>query len=132
MNNGKEDPMNSDETEADGVMYKKSRGYYYNPLLYYKRNLDKTFYYQYFKPYSHDHRMLMGDEDCQCPRGRLHDSKCPWYNPDVIYILDKKGDLSISEQSCTTENVPDVPEYPKQPTRKLWLWNSSCNCLYGT
>ena len=42
MNNGKEDPMNSDETEADGVMYKKSRGYYYNPLLYYKRNLDKT------------------------------------------------------------------------------------------
>ena len=44
--------------------------------------------------------MLMSDEECQCPRGRLHDSKCPWYNPDVIYILDKKDDLSISEQAA--------------------------------
>ena len=100
MDDGKEVPMNSDETKGDGVMYRKSSGYYYNPFLYYKRNLDKTYYYQYFKPYSHDHRMLMCDDECHCPRGKIHDSNCSWYNPDIIYILDTKGDLSISEQDA--------------------------------
>ena len=28
--------------------------------------------------------------ECKCPRGRLHSKACPWYNPDVIYIPDKK------------------------------------------
>ena len=96
----KEDPENEDETKVDGVIYKKNKCYYYNPLLYYKRNLDKTFYYQYFKPYCHGHRMLMNDYECQCPRGKLQDTNYPWYNPDIIYMLDTKGDLLISEQAA--------------------------------
>ena len=30
----------------------------------------------------------------------MHHSNCPWYNPDIIYILDTKGDLSTSEQAA--------------------------------
>ena len=48
----------NEEDPMDGVMDKKSKGYSYYPLLHYEKNLDNTFYYQYFKPYSHDYRML--------------------------------------------------------------------------
>ena len=89
-----------DDTKGDGVMYKKSKGFAYYPLLHYKRNLDKTFYYKYFKPYSHDYRRLRMEEECQCPRGKIHSTKCTWYHPDTIYILDTKGDLSTSEQAA--------------------------------
>ena len=40
-----------DETEIP----KKRKGFSYYPLLTYKRNIDKTFYYKYFRPYSHDY-----------------------------------------------------------------------------
>ena len=86
--------------DGDGVMYEKSRGYSYYPLLQYKKNLDKTFYYQYFRPCSHDNRMLRMEEESQCPRGKIHHSNCSWYHPDIIYILDTKGDLSTSEQAA--------------------------------
>ena len=46
---------------------KKRKGFAYYPLLTYKRELDKTFYYKYFRPYSHDYRRLRMEEDCQCP-----------------------------------------------------------------
>ena len=56
--------------------------------------------------------------ECQCPRGKMHHSNCPWYNPDIIYILDTKGDLSTSEQAAqqkiysmyqnTTNNPPEI------------------------
>ena len=45
---------------------KKRKGFSYYPLLTYKRDLDKTFYYKYFRPYSHDYRRLRMEEDCQC------------------------------------------------------------------
>ena len=81
-----------------------------------------TIYYQYFKAYSHDYRMLQMDEkgepiNCHCPRGKIHHFKCPWYNPDILYIIDTKGDLSTSEQAAqqkiynmyqnTTNNPPE-------------------------
>ena len=43
---------------------KKRKGFSYYPLLTYKRNIDKTFYYKYFRPYSHDYRRLRMEEDC--------------------------------------------------------------------
>ena len=49
---------------------KKRKGFSYYPLLTYKRDLDKTFYYKYFRPYSHDYRRLRMEEDCQCPQNR--------------------------------------------------------------
>ena len=97
--NDDKDPKNLDESKGDGVKYKKSRSYFYNLLLYYKRNIDKSYYYKYFKSYFHDHRLLISDNECQCPRGKIHNTNCPWYNPDIIYILDTKGDLSISQQA---------------------------------
>ena len=42
---------------------KKRKGFSYYPLLTYKRNLDKTFYYKYFRHYSHDYRRLRMEED---------------------------------------------------------------------
>ena len=49
--------------------------------------------------------MLQNDEkgepiECHCPRGKRHHFKCPWYNLDVIYIIDTKADLSTSEQAA--------------------------------
>ena len=55
--------------------------------------------------------------DYHCPRGKIHHFKCPWYNPDIIYIIDTKNDLSTSEQAAqqkiynmyqnTTNNPPE-------------------------
>ena len=70
------------------------------PYLTYKRNIDKTFYYKYFRPYSHDYRRLRMEEECQCPKGELHSTKCEWYEPNIIYILDTQGDISASEEAA--------------------------------
>ena len=108
-NHNEESPMDlgddsnkTNENKGNGKTEKKSRGYYYNPLVYHTSVTGKTYYYQYFKPYSHDHRMLKAEQsrECHCPKGKIHHFNCPWYNPDIIYILDTKGDLSTSEQAA--------------------------------
>ena len=38
--------------------------------------------------------------ECTCPRARIHDKKCDWYNPNYINIPDTRNDLSISEQAA--------------------------------
>ena len=124
--------MDIDESSKDadkpddkpkGKTRRRSRGHYYNHLVYYKGNKGKTYFYQYFKPYTYDYRMLHNDEkgepiECLCPKGEIHLSKCPWYNPDIIYVLDNDHDLSISEQAAqqkiynmyqnTTNNSPEI------------------------
>ena len=102
---GADGENNKPDDKTEGKPRRISRGHYYNPLVYYKGNKGKTYYYQYFKPYSYDFRMLQNDEkgdpiECLCPRGKVHFTTCPWYNPDIIYILDTKGDLSTSEQAA--------------------------------
>ena len=57
------------------------------------RDLDKTFYYKYFRPYSLDYRRLRMEEDCQCPQTDPPSTKCEWYDPDIIYILETQGDI---------------------------------------
>ena len=32
-----------------------------------------------------------------CPKGKIHHEQCPWYSPDVIYIIDFQEDLSPSK-----------------------------------
>ena len=51
-----ESPISIDEDgqAEESDLPKKRKGFAYYPLLAYKRELDKTFYYQYFRPYSHD------------------------------------------------------------------------------
>ena len=98
-----DDGNKTDENKADGKTSKKSRGFHYNPLVYHTNVTGKTYYYQYFKTYSHDYRMLQKDDkgepiECHCPRGKIHHFDCPWYNSDVIYIIDTKNDLSAVEQ----------------------------------
>ena len=78
----------------------KSKGVSYYPFLTYKRNHDKIFYYKYFRPYSHDYRRLRMEEECQFPQGELHSTKCEWYEPETIYILDTQGDISASEEAA--------------------------------
>ena len=85
-----------------GTPKKKSRGIYYNPLLYCTNSTGKTYYFKYFRAYPYDHRMLLNDDygepiKCQSPKGKIHHEQCPWYNPDVIYIIDFQEDLSPSE-----------------------------------
>ena len=85
-----ESPMiiDGDGQAEEGEIPKKRKGFSYYPLLTYKRNLDKTFYYKYFKPYSHDYRRMRMEEDCHCPQSEPHDTKCKWYDPNIIYILE--------------------------------------------
>ena len=70
--------------------------------LYCTSSTGKTYYFKYFKAYPYDHRMLLNDDygepiKCQCPEGKIHHVQCPWYHPDVIYIIDFQEDLSSIE-----------------------------------
>ena len=65
----------------------------------------KTYCYKYFRPYKNDWRLLLTDDsgeslECKCPRARIHDKKCVWYNPNYINIPDTRNDLSISEKAA--------------------------------
>ena len=65
----------------------------------------KTYCYKYFRPYKNDWRLLLTDDSresigCTCPKARIHDKKCIWYNPNYINIPDTRNDLSISEKAA--------------------------------
>ena len=65
----------------------------------------KTYCYKYFRPYKYDWRLLLTNDsresiECTCPRARIHDKTCVWYNPIYINIPDTRNDLSISEQAA--------------------------------
>ena len=96
-----ENPMLIDDEEPDeDRIIKKRKGFSYYPLYTYKRNLDKTFYYKYFKPCSHDYRRLRMEEDCTCSETEPHNTNCEWYDPDTIFILDAINDISASEEAA--------------------------------
>ena len=109
-----------------GTPKKKNRGIW----LYCTSSTGKLYSFKYFKAYPHDHRMLLNDDygepiKCHCPEGKIHHAQCPWYHPDVIYIIDFQEDLSSIELVCPAENLQHLPKYHSQPTRTLWLWYSS-------
>ena len=65
----------------------------------------KTYCYKYFRPYKNDWRLLLTNDSresivCTCPKARIHDKKCVWYNPNYINIPDTRNDLSISEKAA--------------------------------
>ena len=91
--------IDDEEPDEDRII-KKRKGFSYYPLFTYKRNLDKTLYYKYFKPYSHDYRRLRMEEDCRCPETEPHNTNCEWYDPDTIFILDAMNDISASEEAA--------------------------------
>ena len=66
---------------------------------------EKTSCYKYFRPYKYDWRLLLTNDngesiECTCPRARIHDKECVWYDPNYINIPDTRNDLSISEQTA--------------------------------
>ena len=63
-----ENPMDpeNDTKDEDILPKKKSRGIYYNPLLYCTSATGKTYYLKYFRAYSYDHRMLLNDDYGAC------------------------------------------------------------------
>ena len=65
----------------------------------------KTYCYKYFRPYKYDWMLLLANDngesiECTCPRARIHDKKCVWYDSNYINIPDTRNDLSISEQAA--------------------------------
>ena len=68
--------------------------------MYYNRQLDRYYYFRYFKPYKYDHRLLAMGHDCGCQPRRLHKTCCSWYDSDNIFIIDSHADLSISEKAA--------------------------------
>ena len=65
----------------------------------------KTYCYKYFRPYKYDWRLLLTNDsgesiECTCPKARIHDKTCVWYNPYYINIPDTRNDLSKSEQAA--------------------------------
>ena len=123
-------PMNIDDDgqAEESDLPKKRKGFAYYPLLTYKRELDKTFYYNYFRPYSHDYRRLRMEEDCQCPHSEPHDTGYEWYDPNIIYILESPDDISASEEAAQ-QKIYDLymksNEFFTPPNRILWMWISS-------
>ena len=77
----------------------------FDPIVTVDNGKGKTYCYKYFRPYKYDWRLLLTNDsgesiECTCPRARIHDKKCVWYNLNYINIPDTRNDLSISEQAA--------------------------------
>ena len=77
----------------------------FDPIVTVDNAKGKTYCYKYFRPYKYDWRLLLTNDngesiECTCPRARIHDKKCVWYNPNYINIPYTRNDLSISEQAA--------------------------------
>ena len=77
----------------------------FDPIVTVDNAKGETYCYEYFRPYKYDWRLLLTNDngesiECTCPRARIHDKKCVWYNPNYINIPDTRNDLSISEQAA--------------------------------
>ena len=63
-----------------------------------------TYSFRYFHAYKFDWRVFNYQNEepmlCTCPRGRLHNEKCPWYHPEIINVPDIENTLSTSEQAA--------------------------------
>ena len=66
--------------------------------------------------------MTVGESiECTCPRARIHDKKCVWYNPNYINIPDTRNDLSKSEQAAQG-NIYDMYQNTQNGQQE------SCGC----
>ena len=110
--------QDSDDTDVQQDTTRRRNNFIcFKPLMYYNRQLDRYYYFKYFKPYKYDHRLLTMGHDCACQPRRLHKSSCSWYDSDNIFIIDSHADLSISEKTAqqkiykiymeTLNNLPD-------------------------
>ena len=88
----------------------------FDPIVTVDNAKGKTYCYKYFRTYKYDWRFLLTNDngepiECTCPRARIRDKKCVWYNPNYINIPDTRNDLSISEQAAQGK-IYDIPKFP--------------------
>ena len=86
-----------------------------------------TYSFRYFHAYKFDWRVVMNYQNeepmlCTCPRGRLHNEKCPWYHPEVINVPDIENTLSTSEQAAQGK-IYDLYHQNSQTMKQ-----ESCGC----
>ena len=115
------DMLDEDEQSVDGNKPCK-----FNPIVIVDNTMGKTYCYKYFRPYKYDWRLLLINDngesiECTCPRARIHDKKCVWYNPNYINIPDTRNDLSISEQAAQGK-IYDMYQNTKNEQQE------SCGC----
>ena len=97
----------------------------------------KTYCYKYFRPYKNDWRLLLTNDSgesigCTCPKARIHDQKCVWYNPNYINIPDTRNDLSISEKVAQGKSMTCTTIIPKMDNKNHVDVYSSRNSIYGS
>ena len=100
MDSDDPDDTADDQSIMCAVVRKRANYVCFKPLIYYNKHLDMNYYYKYFKPYTFGHRLLNMGYDCGCPKRRLHNSSCSWYDSDTIYMIETRADLSISEKAA--------------------------------
>ena len=86
-----------------------------------------TYSFRYFHAYKFDWRVVMNYQNeepmlCTCPRGRLHNEKCPWYHPEVINVPDIENTLSTSEHAAQGK-IYDLYHQNSQTMKQ-----ESCGC----
>ena len=77
----------------------------FDQIVYMDNRKGITYSFRYFHAYKFDWRVVMNYQNeepmlCTCPRGRLHNEKCPWYHPEIINVPDIENTLSTSEQAA--------------------------------
>ena len=78
----------------------------------------KTYCYKYFRPYKYDWRLLLTNDngesiECTCPRARIHDKKCVWYNPttlisQILEMIFPKVNKQHKEKSMICTKTPKM------------------------
>ena len=133
------DSDNSDGTDAQIYAKRTKRTSYicFKPLMYYNRHLEKYYYFNYFKPYMFDHRLLTMGHDCGCQVRRVHKTSCSWYDSDNIYMIDSQADISTSEKAAqqkiykiymeTLNNLPDECGCGTQASISYMGHSTSCD-----
>ena len=77
----------------------------FDPIVTVNYAKGKTYCYKYFRTQKYDWRLLLTNDNGKsigwiCPRARIHDKKCVWYNPNYINITDTRNNLFKSEQAA--------------------------------
>ena len=99
----------------------------FDQIVYMDNVKGKTYSFRYFKAYKFDWRLVMNYQNeepmsCTCPRGRLHNQKCPWYHPEVINVPDIENTLSTSEQAAQGKIYDMYHQYTQNGQQE------SCGC----
>ena len=106
----------------------------FDPIVSVDHAKGKTYCYKYFRPYKYGWRLLLTNDngesiECTCPRARIHDKKCVWYNPNYIKIPETRNDLSISEQAAQGK-IYDMYQNTQNGKQELYGCGTAAEIAY--